>query len=148
MWIPLDPVDFSLSGDAHMSSLRTGPTRLLNVCYYVRTWLEHHDRADALHCAGPLNLLISTEVNYKRDKHSRSELQNQKSIWQGCAYRLALRFKGQCYDEDEWSYLEKRQDFAHADPEALSKGILSGSLLDTILGMSQDALARFMSDTS
>ena len=147
-WIPLNPADFSLSSDAHMSSLRTQPTRLLNICYYLRTWLEHHDREDALQCDGPIKLLLSTEVNYKRDKHSRSELQNQKSIWQGCAYRLALRFKGQCYDEDEWSYLEKRQDFAHADPEALSKGILSGSLLDTILGMSQDALARFMSDTS
>jgi hypothetical protein len=148
MWIPLDPVDFSLSGDAHMSSLRTGPTRLLNVCYYVRTWLEHHDRADALHCAGPLNLLISTEVNYKRDKHSRSELQNRKSIWQGSAYRLRFRFKGQCYEEDEWSYLEQLKDWTRVDPEAFWKGTLSESRLDTILGMQQDALDRFMSDTS
>ena len=42
-WIPLNPADFSLSSDAHMSSLRTQPTRLLNICYYLRTWLEHHD---------------------------------------------------------------------------------------------------------
>ena len=149
-WIPLNPADFSLSADAHMSSIRTRPTRALNLCYYVRTWLEHHDRADALQCHGPLDLLISTEAPRQSDRnpHSSSELQNRKSIWQGSAYRLRLRFKGQCYEEDEWSYLEQPKDWERVDPEAFWKGTLSESRLDTILGMSQGALDRFMSDTS
>ena len=148
MWIPLVPTDFSLSERDHMSSLQTRPTRLLNICFYTRLWLGHYDLEDAKKCEGPLNHLLVTEVNYERDQHSRSELPNTKSIWQGSAYRVAFRYKGMCYPDGVYHIVEQPAYWTRVDPEAFSKGILSGSLLDTILGMSQDALARFMSDTS
>ena len=149
MWIPLVPTDFSLSGDAHMSSLRTSrPMRLVNICVYSRLWMGHYDLEDAKRCADPLKHLLRTEVNYERDQHSRSELQNTKSIWQGSAYRVALRYKNMCYPDGVYHIIEQPAYWTRVDPEAFWKGTLSESRLDTILGMQQDALDRFMSDTS
>ena len=147
-WMPLDPADFSLSADAHMSSLQTQPTRLVNICVYTRLWLGHYDLADAKRCEGPLKHLLVTEVNYKRDQHSRSELQNEKSIWQGCAYRAALRYKNMCYPEGVYHIIHQPGYWTLVDPEAFKKDVLAAYYLDNIVHLPQNARDFFMSETS
>ena len=148
-WMPLDPADFSLSTDAHMSSLRKPrPTRVVNICVYTRLWLGHYDLEDAKRCVNPLKVLLRTEVNYERDQHSRSELQNSKSIWQGSAYRVALRYKGMCYPDGVYHVIEQPGYWKRVDPEAFKKDVLAVYYLDNIVHLPQNARDFFMSETS
>ena len=149
MWIPLVPTDFSLSGHAHVSSLRTSrPTRLVNICVYSRLWMGHYDLEDAKRCANPLKYLLGTEVNYERDQHSRSELPNTKSIWMGSAYRVALRYKDMCYPDGVYHIIEQPGYWTHVDPEAFKKDVLEVYYLDNIVHLPQNARDFFMSETS
>ena len=87
-------------------------------------------------------------MNYKRDKYSRSELQNRKSIWQGCSYRTAFRYKDMCYPDGVYHIIEQPGYWARVDPEAFKKDVLAVYYLDNIVHLPQNARDFFMSETS